>query len=334
MAQTEEKPRGAGGKFISESDASNITEEDIPGLISKSSKMTGALKDIKEEKEERELEKPLVSLSINNPVSWLMKVVNKLKKKQTTTFTFRLGIPLIALPIFIAAFAGLFFGLGKITTKEGSGSYHMSRAGILKVVNTNDSNTSYLVLPSGEAIKLEITGEINLENLNGKRILVSGTYEEKGSVIKVQNVTDMELLPESPKPMPTPVETPTEKPTNVPTSVPLPQKEDIVRSFFRLTDEGKIPEAISMLSSKLTGDDTEKQTWGVMLNAFEKIEVKSIENAGKNIFKVTLDIEMKPGSENVTPIPYYGYGNGEFVRWIGLTKEGGLWKISDIATGP
>lgn len=217
MATSEEKSRGAGGRFISEEKAKNITEEDLPELIHKSSKMTGTLKDIREQKEEEELEKPLVSVSVNNPISWFMKVINNLKKKQTTTFTFRLGIPLIALPIFIAAFATLFFGLGKLTTKneEEVKPIQFSRAGIF--------NASYLVLPSGEAIKLILPADTNVEALNGKRILVSGTYIQEDATLKVTNLTDMEMLPESPKPVPSPIlsPSPTSNPETSPTSTPL-----------------------------------------------------------------------------------------------------------------
>jgi hypothetical protein len=43
---------------------------------------------------------------------------------------------------------------------------------------------------------------------------------------------------------------------------------------------------------------------------------------------------MKPEAENAQPMPYYGWGNGEFVRWITLEKVDNVWKIAGIATGP
>ena len=289
MAQTGEKPRGAGGKFISENEASNVTEEDLPNLISKSSKMTGALKDLKEEKEKEELEKPLVTLSVNNPISWFMKVVNNLKKKQTTTFTFRLGIPLIALPIFIGVFAGLFFGLGKITTKEESplSEIVMSRAGVY--------SASHLVLPNGDAIKLVLPEGANLEALIGKRILVSGIYNQENNTLKVENITDMELLPKSPEPLPSPI------PTTTATSAPPSSQKDVINTFYNLISEGNITEAVETLSSTITASDSEKQSWGVMFNSFESIEVVKIENSGENKHEVTLNIKMKPGSEHSIP---------------------------------
>ena len=118
-----------------------------------------------------------------------------------------------------------------------------------------------------------------------------------------------------------------------PADVPLPQQEDIVRNFLNLISEGKIPEAVEMLSPQAAGNDSQKQAWGVQFNAFKTLTLKKIEPAGDNNYQVTLEVEMKPEAAN-TPIPYYGYENGVNIRWIGLTKVDGLWKITGIATGP
>ena len=230
----QDKPRGEAGKFISKEEAENITSEDLTELIHKSSKMTGALKDIKESEEEAKLEKPLVSVSVNNPISWFMKLVNQLKKKQTTTFTFRLGVPLIALPVLIAAFAGVFFGLGKLTTpkeekivEKTPSSYYVSRAGVLKIVEGAEKPVYFLVLSSGEALKLQPPENINLSKLSDKRIMASGTYTVETNTIDVENIADMELLPASPSPIPTvtPIPTATPTPTLTPTLTPTPTPE-------------------------------------------------------------------------------------------------------------
>jgi hypothetical protein len=116
--------------------------------------------------------------------------------------------------------------------------------------------------------------------------------------------------------------------------VPLPQGEDIVRNLFNLINEGKASDAVNMLTPSTISDDSSKQAWGVQFNAFEKITVKKIEPAGENTYEVTLDVKMKPGTENVQPMPYYGWGNGEFVRWVSLEKDNNVWKVTGIATGP
>ncbi len=117
------------------------------------------------------------------------------------------------------------------------------------------------------------------------------------------------------------------------TNVPLPQQEDIVRNFFNLINEGKIPEAVNMLSPQAISNESQKQAWGVQFNAFEKLIIKKIEPAGENNYKVTLDVEMKPETSDAV-IPFYGYDNGINVRWIGLVKVDNLWKVTGIATGP
>ena len=109
-------------------------------------------------------------------------------------------------------------------------------------------------------------------------------------------------------------------------AVGLPQGEDIVRNFFALINEGKISDAVNMLSSN-------NQAWNEQLAAFKKVSVKSIEPAGENMYKVVLDVEMKPESEQ-GPIPFYGYEKGENIRWVGVEKVDTLWKVTGIATGP
>jgi hypothetical protein len=67
--------------------------------------------------------------------------------------------------------------------------------------------------------------------------------------------------------------------------------------------------------------------------ALQKLIVKKIEPAGENFYKVTMDVEMKPESANAV-MPFYGYDNGENIRWIGLIKVDNLWRITGLATGP
>ncbi|MDP3988093.1 MAG: hypothetical protein Q8P80_03020 [Candidatus Levybacteria bacterium] len=66
-------------------------------------------------------EKPLVSFSINNPFKRVLYWLNDIRKKQTTTFDFKIKIPLIALPVFIIVLGGVFqtfFTLGRDSQKQ------------------------------------------------------------------------------------------------------------------------------------------------------------------------------------------------------------------------
>jgi len=140
------------------------------------------------------------------------------------------------------------------------------------------------------------------------------------------------------------VSAPTAEPTKVEatkTAVPLPQETDIVRNFFELINEGKSSEAVIMMSSANTSNDNTKQAWGVEFNAFASIKIKSIEpsmseewTADRHTYKVVLDVKMKPEAASVQPIPNYGFKNGENYRWVNILKEGSLWKVEGLSTGP
>lgn len=70
-------------------------------------------------------------------------------------------------------------------------------------LHKSDSNHFYLVIPSGEAITLEIPANINLNNLAGKRILAFGDYNQTTRLLKVIDASDMEILPTKVVPIPT-----------------------------------------------------------------------------------------------------------------------------------
>jgi hypothetical protein len=123
-------------------------------------------------------------------------------------------------------------------------------------------------------------------------------------------------------------------------AVLLPTEVDVIRFFFSSINEKRIPEAISMMTSKMVGDDSDKQAWGVQFNAIKNIAVESVDPSMKeewkdseHTYKVGLNVVMKPEAVNA-PIPFYGWDNGKNVRWISIAKISSLWKISGIATGP
>jgi len=120
-------------------------------------------------------------------------------------------------------------------------------------------------------------------------------------------------------------------------SVPLPQDEDVISNFFSFINKGDADKAALMMK---TSNDSERQAWAVQFAAFNYVQVLKAEKASENewtenkhIYKVTLDVIMKPESGDA-PIPYYGYQNGQNTRWLTLEKIGDTWKIAEIATGP
>lgn len=118
-------------------------------------------------------------------------------------------------------------------------------------------------------------------------------------------------------------------------NVPLPSKEDTVRTFCNLIDEGKISEAVSMMDIK---DETTKQAWGVYFNNFSSFELinikKSTLDKTGNSFEVDIKITLKEDLQNL-PIPNNGWVNGVNKKWIDVVDNGpSRYKISGIATGP
>lgn len=123
-------------------------------------------------------------------------------------------------------------------------------------------------------------------------------------------------------------------------TVPLPQETDIIRLFVNLIDEGKVNDAVMMMSSKITNDDSTKQAFGVQYAAMTSVKVKKIEDSSKtdwtdswHQYMIILDVVMDQSSAD-GPIPYYGFEQGENVRFINLVKEGNQWKIEGLSTGP
>jgi hypothetical protein len=118
-------------------------------------------------------------------------------------------------------------------------------------------------------------------------------------------------------------------------NVPLLTQEDIVRTFCNLVDEGKVSEAVNMMDIT---DDTVRQSWGVYLNNFSSFKLLNI-NKSKidetgNSFEVDINVILKKNLTDL-PITNYGWTNGLNKKWINLIKkDGDLYKISEIATGP
>jgi hypothetical protein len=122
-----------------------------------------------------------------------------------------------------------------------------------------------------------------------------------------------------------------------PETVPLPTGEDAIRTFISLINEQKIPEAIAMMDSNLISDDSTKQQYGVIFNAFASITVQKIGmelfgkdewKEGEERYRVDLKIALKPQGQAGL------WDEGINTRWITVMKQQGRFMIHDIATGP
>lgn len=152
-----------------------------------------------------DLEKPLLQFSVTNPFKKIMYWLDKIRRKQTTTFAIKLSIPLIAIPVI----AFTFFQLGKnfalpypptaVPSPVPSGSpttdLTISRAGILKIAKGKEIRY-VLNLKDGRVIVLDIPLGVELNKYQNKQVLVTGSYNRNTSVMRVIDIAEIELLNE------------------------------------------------------------------------------------------------------------------------------------------
>lgn len=171
-----------------------------------------------------ELEKPVLSVTVNNPIKKILYWLDQIRKHQTTTFAVKLSIPLIALPVVI--FAAYQLGRGSVVLpfiKYASPSpaasqtpkpsptptpqVPYSRSGTLKIAKVGILTKYVLALRNGENVALEISAGMDLSVYRNKQVLVTGIYERQANVIIVSEIAEIELFNgttlSSPNPSPT-----------------------------------------------------------------------------------------------------------------------------------
>lgn len=169
-----------------------------------------------------EFEKPVLQVTVSNPLKKILYWLDQIRKKQTTTFAIKLSIPLIALPVII--FAAFQMGRSSVilpfikyppattnqlpTTSPSPVPY--SRSGILKVAKTEGQIKYVLALKNGENVLLQIPKNIELTKYQNKQVLVTGIYNRQANVISVLEIAEIELFNQTSlaSPTPTPIPTP------------------------------------------------------------------------------------------------------------------------------
>ena len=154
---------------------------------------------------EPEFEKPILSVTVSNPFKKILYWLDQIRKHQTTTFAFKLSIPLIALPVLVFAIfqVGKNAGISFQKTQESPApavlssptpqSVEISRAGTLKVAK--GTQTRYLMqLRNGEIVNLQIPAEIDLSKYANKQVLVTGVQNKTTGVITVSDIAEIEVF--------------------------------------------------------------------------------------------------------------------------------------------
>jgi hypothetical protein len=162
-------------------------------------------------------------------------------------------------------------------------------------------------------------------------LLLSGCTLTKSS-LQTPISSNTALPSNSPTPVLSPLVTASDSSIQI---VPLPSGEDIIRVFFELINEKRIPEAIEMMDPAVVVNDSTKQAWGVTFNHFKAAHVEKIEEYDKSswteslkTYKATFTLETDAPAEQII------WENGVNIRWIDLKKVGNLWKIVGFASGP
>lgn len=168
-----------------------------------------------------EFEKPILQVTVTNPLKKILYWLNEIRKKQTTTFAVKLSIPLIALPVII--FAAFQVGRSSIalpfinnppayqpTSPPSPFPVPYSRSGTLKIARTGTQIKYVLALKNGENVLLEVPTNIELTKYQNKLVLVTGYYNRQANMITVTEIAEIELFNETTltSPSPTPIPTP------------------------------------------------------------------------------------------------------------------------------
>ena len=102
----------------------------------------------------------------------------------------------------------------------------------------------------------------------------------------------------------------------------LGRPQDVINVFANLINEGKITEAKSLLKIESDG-------W----NNFSEFRIKSLKETGDHVYEVDVEVTLKRDLQDLA-IPNYGWVNGVNKRWFTLVKDGNIYKITGIGTGP
>jgi len=176
-----------------------------------------------------EFEKPVLALTVNNPIKKILYWLDQIRKHQTTTFAIKLSIPLIALPVLV--FAAFQLGRGsyvlpfikfsqtsplppETSVKGGTPTpTPYSRSGTLKMAKTGEKTKYVLALKNGENVLLDVPSNLDLSKYQNKLVLVTGIYDRGANLIKVTEIAEIEVINETTLSSPAPAGGPSPKPT-------------------------------------------------------------------------------------------------------------------------
>ncbi len=134
--------------------------------------------------------------------------LDQIRRHQTTTLAFKLSIPLIVIPVIIAAAFSVdrVSGLGVASLNPLNRApvvyssptppvpIAISRTGILKIAKSATTTSYLLSLKSGDNIVLEVPATINLSKYANKQILVTGLFNKTANILKVTDIAEVQIF--------------------------------------------------------------------------------------------------------------------------------------------
>lgn len=182
----------------------------------------------------REKELPLVDVEVTNPVTYIKSWWKKIIGNEGVEITLRVR-PLTTIAVILVVLS-ISYGVGVVLPidvpflkyvskteitessptqgEEGENVRQTAFTGVLKY----SYNKYYLLTSSSEAITLEVPEEVELKDLIGKRILAIGNYYHDSNTMKVENIENLEILPD--EKVVVPVTSPSPSPAVLPTPTP------------------------------------------------------------------------------------------------------------------
>jgi len=157
----------------------------------------------------------LIDIKVNNPFKRIIELLKDIRRKQSTTFSLKFTIPLIALPVFLLTA----FQIGRFQT--GCTPTIVTKIGTVKNITIDVPNEkvdlvasvlsffrtvpkvrtgvplvakerALLISPQGETLTILHTDEIGLGPLEGRTVFLTGSYSSCSPVIALdskQNIT-------------------------------------------------------------------------------------------------------------------------------------------------
>lgn len=188
-------------------------------LISSDRNVSGAAAAISELVNAGESDDPntLIDIKITNPLRKIYQLIQEIKKKQSTTFSLKFTIPLVALPIFL--FAAFQLGRDKGMCEQ----YFTSKIGMVKSISIeiptseqkkrplldffqnlfriNKPGSEYtiekrnlLIGTGGEITTILNPKKVPLDSFENKSVLVTGTYSSCTDIITIVSEKNISVL--------------------------------------------------------------------------------------------------------------------------------------------